>query len=121
MRFIRSRSDFPFSSAVVHGGQVLETVLTGIPPGGSAPVTGGPAEEMREIFRQLDEILEEEGLSRQNICSARLYLHEVNRDIDEVNKVWAEYLDDHPVQRRAYGVDLQNGMLVEAGFVVEVP
>jgi hypothetical protein len=50
-----------------------------------------------------------------------LYLQHVNRDIAEVNKVWAEYLGEHPVNRRAYGVDLQNGMLVEAGFVAEFP
>lgn len=121
MKFIRSLEGFPFSDAVVHSGKVLETVLTGIPPGGDAPVAGGVEAEAREIFRQLDEILEGEGLTRRNLCSARLYLQHVNRDIAEVNKVWAEYLGDHPVNRRAYGVDLQRGMLIEAGFVAEVP
>ena len=121
MKFIRSLEGFPFSDAVVHSGRVLETVLTGIPPGGEAPVSGGAGAEIREIFRQLDEILEGEGLTRRNLCSARLYLQHVNRDIAEVNEAWAEYLGDHPVNRRAYGVDLQRGMLVEAGFVAEVP
>ena len=120
MKFIRSKDGFPFSSAVVHGGNVLETVLTGTGDDGK-PVPGGPAAEIREIFRQLDEILEGEGLTKKNLCSARLYLQHVNRDIGEINAVWAEYLGDHPVNRRAYGVDLQNGMLVEAGFVAEVP
>jgi enamine deaminase RidA (YjgF/YER057c/UK114 family) len=120
LKFIRSREGFPFSSAVVHGGNVLETVLTGTDDDGT-PVAGGPAAEIREIFRQLDEILEGEGLTKKNLCSARLYLQHVNRDIAEVNTVWAEYLGDHPVNRRAYGVDLQKGMLVEAGFVAEVP
>ena len=121
MKFIRSLEGFPFSDAVVHSGKVLETVLTGIPPGGDAPVAGGVEAEAREIFRQLDEILEGEGLTRRNLCSARLYLQHVNRDIAEVNKVWAEYLGDHPLNRRAYGVDLQRGMLIEAAFVAEVP
>ena len=62
MKFLRSRDDFPFSDAVVHSGNVLETVLTGMPPGSDAPVSGGAGAEMREIFRQLDEILEGEGL-----------------------------------------------------------
>ena len=121
MKFIRSRQGFPFSDAVVHSGRVLETVLTGMPPGGDEPVAGGAAAEIREIFRQLDEILEGEGLTRRSLCSARLYLQHVNRDIAEVNEAWAEYLGDHPVNRRAYGVDLQRGMLVEAGFVAEIP
>ena len=121
MKFIRSRQGFPFSDAVVHSGRVLETVLTGMPPGADEPVAGGAGAEIREIFRQLDEILEGEGLTRRSLCSARLYLQHVNRDIAEVNEAWAEYLGDHPVNRRAYGVDLQRGMLVEAGFVAEVP
>ena len=121
MKFIRSRQGFPFSDAVVHSGRVLETVLTGIPPGGDEPVKGGAGAEIREIFRQLDEILEGEGLTRRSLCSARLYLQHVNRDIAEVNEAWAEYLGDHPVNRRAYGVDLQRGMLVEAAFVAEIP
>ena len=121
MKFIRSRQGFPFSDAVVHSGRVLETVLTGMSPGADEPVAGGAGAEIREIFRQLDEILEGEGLTRRSLCSARLYLQHVNRDIAEVNEAWAEYLGDHPVNRRAYGVDLQRGMLVEAGFVAEVP
>ena len=121
MKFIRSRQGFPFSDAVVHGGRVLETVLTGMPPGGDETVKGGAGAEIREIFRQLDEILEGEGLTRRSLCSARLYLQHVNRDIAEVNEAWAEYLGDHPLNRRAYGVDLQRGMLVEAAFVAEVP
>lgn len=121
MKFIRSIDGFPFSSAVVHNGKVLETVLTGMPPDGDEPVKGGAAAEMREIFRQLDEILEGEGLTKKNLCSARLYLQNVNQDIGEVNEVWVDYLVDHPVQRRAYGVDLQKGMLIEAGFVAEFP
>ena len=120
MQFLRSKDDFPFSSAVIHSGNVLETVLTGQRPGEATPVPGGPAAEMREIFRQLDEVLAEAGLDKKNLCSARIYLQDVNRDVAEINAVWAEYLGDHPVNRRCYGVDLQAGMLVEAGFVAEV-
>jgi enamine deaminase RidA (YjgF/YER057c/UK114 family) len=121
MKFIRSSDGFPFSSAVIHGGRVLETVLTGIPPGSKSPVEGGAGSEMREIFRQLDEILAEAGLTKKNLCSARIYLQEVNRDVAQINEVWKDYLGDHPVNRRCYGVDLQSGMLVEAGFVAEFP
>jgi len=121
VRFINSRTDFPFSDAVIHSGRVLETVLTPIPKGQKAPVPGGPQAEMREIFRRLDEILAQAGVDKTAIVSARLYLQEVNRDIAAVNEVWVEYFGSHPPNRRAYGVDLQAGMLVEAGFVAEIP
>jgi 2-iminobutanoate/2-iminopropanoate deaminase len=112
-------SDFPFSDAVVHNGKVLETVLTGIPPGEKAPVPGGAAMEMKEIFRQLDGVLAKAGLGKNNLCSARIYLEEVNRDVAQINQVWQEYLGNHPLSRRCYGVDLQLGMLVEAAFIAE--
>jgi len=121
MKFIGSLSDFPFSDAVIYNGKMLETVLTGIPPGNVKPVAGGVAMEMKEIFRQLDGVLEEAGLSKKNLCSACIYLQEVNRDVDQINEVWQEYLVDHPLSRRCFGVDLQLGMLVEAAFVAEFP
>jgi enamine deaminase RidA (YjgF/YER057c/UK114 family) len=121
MQFINSRTDFPFSDAVIHSGRVLETVLTAVPKGQKTPVAGGPQAEMREIFLRLDEILAQAGVDKTAIVSARLYLQEVNRDIAAVNEVWVEYFGSHPPNRRAYGVDLQAGMLVEAGFVAEIP
>ena len=121
MKFIKTNPNFPFSSAVIHSGQVLETVLTAIPPGESKPVSGGAGAEMKVIFRQLDEILAEAGLTKTNICSARLYLQHVVRDIDEVNEVYQAYFGKHPPNRRGYGVELQCGMLVEAAFVAELP
>lgn len=121
MKFIRTSPDFPFSAAVIHSGRVLETVLTGIPPGQSTPVSGGAGAELREIFRQLDEILATAGVDKIAIASGRLYLQDVKRDIAEVNAIYRDYFGSHPPNRRAYGVDLQSGMLVEAAFVAELP
>jgi enamine deaminase RidA (YjgF/YER057c/UK114 family) len=121
MEFIRTSSTFPFSAAVIHSGKTLETVLTGIPPDGSEPVAGGAGVELCEIFRQLDEILAAAGVDKTAIVSGRLYLQHVSRDIGEVNTVYREYFGVHPPNRRAYGVDLQSGMLVEAAFVAELP
>ena len=92
-----------------------------MPPGATNPSKGVPGQKFERSSVSLDEILEGEGLTRRSLCSARLYLQHVNRDIPEVNEAWAEYLGDHPVNRRAYGVDLQRGMLVEAAFVAEIP
>jgi len=120
MKFLLTSSSFPFSTAVIHSGRTLETVLTPIPPGEAKPVAGGPGAELREIFRQLDQVLELAGISKTSIVSCRLYLQDVLRDIAEVNLVYAEYFETHPPNRRAYGVTLQVGMLVEAVFVAEL-
>lgn len=122
MRFINSKDNFPFSDAVIYSGQqILETVLTAIPAGESKPLAGGAAAEMKEIFRKLDDILSQASIDKTAIVSVRLYLQDVNRDIAAVNEVYADYFGTHPPNRRAYGVDLQVGMLVEAAFVAEHP
>lgn len=121
MQFLEVDPNFPISSAVIHNGRVFEAVITGIPDDSSSPVPGGAAAEMREIFRQLDKLLAEAGITKTAICSVRLYLQHVNRDIKEVNEVYKEYFGTHPPNRRAYGVDLQAGMLIEAAFVAEMP
>ena len=121
MQFIDSDTNFPISSAVVHSGRVFEAVVTGIPDGESKPVPGGAAAEMREIFRQLDILLAAAGVDRNAVCTARLYLQDVRAEIASVNVVWKEYFGEHPVVRRAYGVELQSGMRVEAAFTAELP
>jgi 2-iminobutanoate/2-iminopropanoate deaminase len=121
MQFLFTSSTFPFSTAVIHSGRTLETVLTGIPPGASTPIQGGVTAELREIFRQLDEVLSAAGTDKTTIVSVRLYLQDVLRDIAEVNAVYREYFGTHPPNRRAYGVNLQVGMLIEAAFVAELP
>lgn len=120
MQFIDSDTEFPISSAVVHSGKVFEAVVTGIPDGSHRPVEGGAAAEMREAFRQLDVLLAAAGVDRKAVCTARLYLQDVLGDIGAVNVVWKEYFGNHPVCRRAYGVTLQAGMLVEAAFTAEI-
>jgi 2-iminobutanoate/2-iminopropanoate deaminase len=121
MKFINSKSGFPFSAAVIYSGRILETVLTGIPENSNRPVTGGVQEELREIFRQLDAVLAQAGTDKSAVVSVRLYLQDVLRDITAVNAVYAEYFGNHPPNRRAYGVTLQAGMLIEAAFVAELP
>jgi len=121
MQFIDSSQTFPISSAVVHSGRIFEAVVTGIPDGQNTPVAGGAAAEMREAFRQLDVLLQQAGVDRRALCTARLYLQDVLADIGEVNLVWKEYMGAHPVVRRAYGVTLQAGMRVEAAFTAEIP
>lgn len=120
MQFLHTSPTFPFSAAVIHSGRVLEAVLTGIPPGKDRPVPGGVAAEMREIFRQLDEILKFAGIEKTAIVSVCLYLQHVLQDISNVNAVYKEYFGSHPPNRRAYGVDLQSGMQIEAAFVAEL-
>jgi 2-iminobutanoate/2-iminopropanoate deaminase len=121
MKFLHTSETFPFSAAVIHSGPTMEAVLTGIPPGSNIPVSGGAGAEMREIFRQYDELLREAGIDRTAVVSVRLYLQDVMRDIAEVNAIYREYFVGHPPNRRAYGVALQSGMLVEAAIVAELP
>lgn len=120
MEFLFTSQTFPFSKAVIHSGRTLETVLTGIAPGAAQPVPGGVIAELEEIFRQLDEVLAAAGAHKTAVVSVRLYLQDVLRDIAAVNQAYSAYFGTHPPNRRAYGVNLQSGMLIEAAFVAEL-
>jgi 2-iminobutanoate/2-iminopropanoate deaminase len=120
MEFLFTSPTFPFSGAVIHSGRTLETVLTGIPLGGTKPVEGGVPAELDEIFRQLDAVLAAAGAQKTSVVSVRLYLQDIVRDIAAVNQVYKQYFGTHPPNRRAYGVNLQAGMLIEAAFVAEI-
>ncbi|MBY0508355.1 MAG: hypothetical protein K2X03_30865 [Bryobacteraceae bacterium] len=113
--------DLSIDGAVITSGRLLETVLTGIPDGSSDPVPGGVEAETREILKQLDEVLAAAGVDKRSVASVRLYLQHVNRDIAAVNRVYFAYFGDHRPVRRAYGVELQCGMMIEAAFVAELP
>ena len=120
MEFLFTNPTFPFSGAVIHSGRTLETVLTGIPVGGAKPVEGGVIAELEEIFRQLDAVLAAAGAEKTSVVSVRLYLQDIGRDIAAVNQAYKQYFQTHPPNRRAYGVILQAGMLIEAAFVAEL-
>ena len=121
MQLIDTRADFPESSAVVYRGLTFQAELTGIPAGGNEPVPGGAGAELREIFRQLDGHLSGLGSDRTDVVSVKLYLQNLERDLDEVSRVYAEYFGQHRPSRGIYGVNLQPGLLVEASFVATVP
>ena len=122
MEFINPKPDFPFSDAIItNSSRLLETVLVGFPPGGTGPVKGGVQAELQRILEQLDQILKDQGVDKTAVASVRLYLERVNEDIAAANEVYKEYFGDHKPSRRAYGVDLQAGMSIEAAFVVELP
>lgn len=118
--FVNPSTGFPICDAVIYTGRVLETVIVPIPDGSDAPVPGGAAAEMAEVFRQLDEVLARARVTRHAIASVRLFLADVNRDIAVVNEVYKVYFAGCSPMRYAVGVQLQKGMLVEAQFLIEL-
>ena len=122
MKFFESRSDFPRSNAVLDcPSHLFETVLTAVSKREKKPVAGGARAQMQEILRQLDQELHSVGADRTYIISVKLHLKHLKRDLAAVDKVYAEYFDDHRPDRAVYGVDLQPGLLIEAEFVATVP
>lgn len=118
--FIHPSKSFPICDAVVYRGRIMETVLVPIPDGADRPVPGGPAAEMREICRQLDEVLGWFKADRKAVVSVKLFLAHVNRDIAAVNEVYKEYFAGCSPMRMAVGAELQSGMLIEMAVTVEL-
>ena len=115
MQFIKYCKDFTLSQAAVYCGRMLDTTSPGISPGTKRPITGGVQADGN--FRQLDARLAKAETQETSIASARLYLHNVVRDVAAVNQVSVGYCGSHPSSRRAHGLDLQAGIPVEASFL----
>lgn len=107
--------------AVIYRGHILETVIVPFEDGAGEPVAGGAGAQMKEILRQLDEVLAGVGADKTAVISVRLFLQHVNRDIAEVNAVYYAYFGKHAPMRIGVGVELQANMLVEAAFTAELP
>jgi enamine deaminase RidA (YjgF/YER057c/UK114 family) len=121
MRLIDPHTDFPVSDAVFFAGYVFQTELKGIPKGATEPVSGGAAAELREIFSQLDHKLADVGIDKLYIGCVKLYLQDLDRDLEDVDTVYAEYFGSHSPSRGVYGCDLPGAILIEASFVASVP
>lgn len=119
MEFYRPSDKRPSSIGVRHDGPIFEAVVTPYPFAGGGLADGFEA-QATDAFEQFAQILDENGLQKTDVTTARVYLHDLD-DADAMNRHWKGFFADHPPCRICVGVQLQQGMLIEIAFVAEVP
>ena len=82
-------------------------------------VPGGIANEAEKIFSNIDILLEENGLKRENVAKLNIYITEMNgENFAAFNEVYTSWVGDHRPARTAIGVfSLPKGGAVEIEFI----
>ena len=122
LRIIEPDPDLPISTGVVHNGLFYVSGHVGFWPGTSNPIAGDLAAQTRQTLEDLDAAMEKAGTDRSRIVTMRVFLAEVQRDFDGMNKVFREWIGDHRPARTTVGAPLAvDGLLVEIDAVVAMP
>jgi len=117
-----SNSSIPLSRAVIHNGMVHVSGMVGFKPGTMEPITDDVAGQAREIFRLIDDLLEEAGTTRDRIVMNRVYLTDVKRDFAAMNEAYAQWLGEHRPARTTVGVALAiDGLRIEVDCCAALP
>ena len=103
----------PYSQAIKVGNLVYTSGQIPINPATSNFVEGGIKEQTRQSLTNIKAILEEAGLSMNNVVKTTVFLADMN-DFADMNSVYAEFFAEPYPARSAVAVKtLPKGALVE--------
>ena len=120
--YVRPSTFVPLSHATVYGGLVHVSGQVGFRPGTSELVSPDVAEQCRQVFRHIDDILGEAGTSRRRIVKCGIFLRNVERDFAIMNACYSEWLGDHRPARTTVGAEFAlPGILVEVDCIAALP
>jgi 2-iminobutanoate/2-iminopropanoate deaminase len=112
------QSPLPYSIAVAGGPQLWLSGIVGIRPGSYELAGETAADQLRQVFVNLDAVLTEAGRTHDDILKVTLYLTDMG-EFEAVNQVYGAYFNEPYPARTAIGVkELPIGARVEADVVV---
>ena len=107
----------PYNQAIKVGNLVYTSGQIPINPATGNFVEGGIKEQTRQSLTNIKAILEEAGLSMNNVVKTTVFLADMN-DFADMNSVYAEFFSEPYPARSAVAVKtLPNGALVEIEVV----
>ena len=109
----------PYSQAIQVGNLVYTSGQIPIDPSTGAFVEGGIKEQTRQSLTNVKAILEEVGLSMNNVVKTTVFMSDMN-DFAEMNSIYAEFFSEPYPARSAIAVKtLPKGALVEIEVIAE--
>ena len=110
----------PYSQAIQVGNLVYTSGQIPIDPVTNVFVPGGIKEQTRQSLTNVKAILEEVGLTMNNVVKTTVFMADMN-DFADMNSVYAEFFSDPYPARSAVAVKtLPKGALVEIEVVAEL-
>ncbi len=102
-----------YSQATTNGSLVFTAGQIPLTPDGELLDDEPIATQTRQCLENVRAILEEEGLTMQDVLKATVFLEDIDT-FEAFNEAYAEYFQDNPPARSAVGVaDLPKGVAVE--------
>ena len=103
----------PYSAGVRVGDLVFTAGQIGLDPLTGEVVPGGIQAETRQVFRNLQGVLEATGSSLQEIVKTTVFLRDMN-DFAQMNTIYAEFFSqDYPARSTVQVSALPKGVAVE--------
>ena len=110
----------PYSQAIQVGNLVYTSGQIPIDPATGAFVEGGIKEQTRQSLTNVKAILEEVGLTMNNVVKTTVFMADMN-DFADMNSVYAEFFTEPYPARSAVAVKtLPKGSLVEIEVIAEI-
>lgn len=110
----------PYSQAIQVGNLVYTSGQIPINPLTGTVVEGGIKEQTRQSLQNVKAILQEAGLTMQNVIKTTVFMADMN-DFADMNAVYAEFFSEPYPARSAVAVKtLPKGVMVEIEAIAEV-
>ncbi len=110
----------PYSQAIQVGNLVYTSGQIPINPLTGTVVEGGIKEQTRQSLQNVKAILQEAGLTMQNVIKTTVFMADMN-DFADMNAVYAEFFSEPYPARSAVAVKtLPKGVMVEIEVIAEV-
>ena len=109
----------PYSTAVISGGVCYMSGMIPVVPAEGKLAEGGAAEQARQVFENMKTVLEEMGLSMNNVLKTTVFLTDLGA-FGAVNEVYAQYFGpDYPARSCFQVSALPMGALIEVEAIVD--
>src|SRR5690554_6084115 len=109
-----------YSPGVISNGVLYISGQLSIDPDTRELPAGGVKDHARQALSNVERVLNEAGLDKENVVQCRIYLIGVH-NWDVINEVYADFFGDHKPARIVVPVpELHGGSLVEIEAIAEI-
>lgn len=109
-----------YTQGIIANGMLYISGQLSVDPDTRQVVEGDVAAHARQALANLERVLTEAGLTREQVVQCRIYVTDI-ADWDAVNQVYAEFFGDHKPTRSVVPVGpLHFGCLIEIEAIAEV-
>jgi 2-iminobutanoate/2-iminopropanoate deaminase len=112
-KIIRATGNTPYSKAIVHNQKYVMEISGQIGLNSEGKLEEGIENQIKRIFQNIKEILDEVGWNFNNLIKIRIFLADM-KDYSTLNEIYSQYFENDFPTRVAVAVkDLPLGALIE--------